>query len=106
MARLSFTEGAIATSGDYEKYFMYQGKRYHHILNPSDGLPAEECQSVTILCKKGILADAMATAMFVLGPEKGYSLCQRVRGMDCLIVDKEGKIILSPGLKDRVSFNP
>jgi len=106
MAKLSFTEGAVATSGDYEKYFIYQGKRYHHIFNPRNGLPAEECQSVTILCKKGTLADAMATAIFVLGPEKGYSLCQRVEGTDCLIVNREGKIILSPGLKDRISFIP
>ena len=106
MAKLSFSEGAIATSGDYEKYFIYQGKRYHHIFNPRKGLPTEECQSVTILCKEGILADAMATAIFVLGPEKGYSLCQRVGGTNCLIVDKEGKIILSPGLKDWISFIP
>jgi len=106
MATLSITEGAVATSGDYEKFFIYRGKRYHHILDPRNGSPAEECQSVTILYKKGMMADAMATAIFVLGPEKGYSLCQRIEGMDCLMVDKEGKIILSPGLKGRISFIP
>ena len=106
LAKVSFTEGAISTSGDYEKYFMYQGKRYHHILNPRNGLPAEECQSVTILYKDGMISDAFSTTAFVLGPEKGYSLCQRVGGMDSLIVDKEGKIILSPGLRDRISFIP
>jgi len=106
LAKVSFTDGAIATSGDYEKYFTYQGKRYHHILNPRNGLPAEECQSVTTLYKDGMISDAFSTTVFVLGPEKGYSLCQRVGGMDCLIVDKEGKIILSPGLKDRISFIP
>lgn len=106
MAQLSITEGAIATSGDYEKYFMYQGKRYHHILNPRNGLPSEECQSVTILSKDGMTSDALATAVFVLGPEKGYSLCHRIEGTDCLILNKEGKMILSPGLKDRISFIP
>jgi thiamine biosynthesis lipoprotein len=106
LGKVSFTEGTIATSGDYEKYFMYQGKRYHHILNPRNGLPAEKCQSVTIFYKDGMISDAFSTTVFVLGPEKGYSLCQRERGMDCLIVDKEGKIILSPGLKDRISFIP
>ena len=106
MAKVSMSNTAIATSGDYEKYFMYQGKRYHHIFNPRDGLSAEGCQSVTILCKEEMTADALATAVFVLGPEKGYSLCQKLEGVDCLIVDKDGKIILSPGLKDRISFPP
>jgi thiamine biosynthesis lipoprotein len=106
MAKIPLTEGAIATSGDYEKYFIYQGKRYHHILNPKDGLPVWGCQSVTVLCEEGILADAMATAVFVLGPEKGFSLCQRTKGIDCLIIDREGKIILTPELKEKISFNP
>jgi thiamine biosynthesis lipoprotein len=106
MARVSVSDAAIATSGDYEKFFIYQGKRYHHIFNPKDGLPSDGCQSVTIICKEGMVADALATAVFVLGPEKGYSLCQKIEGADCLIVDKEGKIILSPGLKNRISFIP
>jgi len=104
MAQLSVSDSAIATSGDYEKFFIHRGKRYHHILNPRDGLPAEECQSVTILCQEGRMADALATAVFVLGPEKGYSLCQKLEGVDSLIVDKEGKITISPGLKNRISF--
>lgn len=104
MAKLSLTEGAVATSGDYEKYFIYQGKRYHHLLNPRNGFPSGECQSVTILSKDGITSDALATAVFVLGPEKGYSLCQRVEGTDCVIVNREGKMVLSPGIKDRISL--
>lgn len=99
LARILVTDTAIATSGDYEKFFIYNGKRYHHIVNPLDGFPVQGCQSVTILCKNGMMADALATAVFVLGPEKGYSLCQKLEGVDCLIVDKEGKMILSPNLK-------
>jgi thiamine biosynthesis lipoprotein len=106
MATVTISDSAIATSGDYEKFFMYQGKRYHHIFNPRNGLPAEECQSVTIICKEGMVADALATAVFVLGPEKGYVLCQKLKGVDCLIVDKEGKVIFSPGLEGRTSLNP
>jgi thiamine biosynthesis lipoprotein len=106
MARVSVSDAAIATSGDYEKFFIYQGKRYHHIFNPRDGFPTEGCQSVTILCKEGMVADALATAVFVLGPEKGYALCQKLEGVDCLIVDKEGKILFSPRLESRISFNP
>jgi thiamine biosynthesis lipoprotein len=104
LARIPVSDMAVTTSGDYEKFFIYEGKRYHHIFNPRDGFPAEGCQSVTIVTKDCITADGLATAVFVLGAEKGYSLCQKLDGVDCLIVDKEGKIIFSPGLKDRISF--
>jgi len=106
LARISVSDMAVATSGDYEKFFYFEGKRYHHIFNPRDGFPTEGCQSVTILYKDGMTADALATAVFVLGREKGYSLCQKLDGLKCLIVDKEGKIIFSPGLKDCISFGP
>ncbi len=99
LAKISVSDMAVATSGDYEKFFIYQDKRYHHIFNPKDGYPTEECQSVTIVCKNTMTADALATAVFVLGPEKGYALCQKLNGVQCLIVDREGKIILSPNLK-------
>jgi thiamine biosynthesis lipoprotein len=106
MARISASDTAIATSGDYEKYFIDQGKRYHHIFYPKDGFPADGCQSVTIVTKYCITADGLATAVFVLGPERGYSLCQKLNGVECLIVDKEGKILFSPGLKDHLSLIP
>ena len=106
MAKVLVSDTAVATSGDYEKFFIHQDKRYHHIFNPRDGFPTEGSQSVTVVCKDGITADGLATAVFVLGPEKGYSLCQRLEGVECLIVDKEGKIKFSPGLKGRISFTP
>jgi thiamine biosynthesis lipoprotein len=99
LTRISVSDSAVGTSGDYEKFFSYQGKRYHHIFNPRDGFPADGCQSVTIVTEDCITADALATAIFVLGPEKGYALCRKIDGVGCLIVDKEGKIILSPNLK-------
>jgi len=106
LARISISDMAVATSGDYQRFFIYEGKRYHHIFNPKDGFPTDDCQSVTVLCKEGMMADALATAVFVLSPEKGYALCQKLEGVDCLIVDKEGKITFSPGLKGRISFGP
>jgi thiamine biosynthesis lipoprotein len=90
---------AVATSGDYEKFFIHHSMRYHHIFNPNDGFPTQGCQSVTIVTKDCIMADGLATAVFVLGPEKGYSLCQKLDGVECLIVDKDGKMIISPNLK-------
>jgi len=106
MATISVSDSAIATSGDYEKFFLHQGKRYHHILNPKTGFPADGCQSVIILSKDGMMADGLATAVFVLGTEKGYTLCQRLEGVECLIVDREGRTMMTPGLKERISFNP
>jgi thiamine biosynthesis lipoprotein len=105
MARISISNTAVATSGDYETFFIHQGKRYHHILNPRNGFPAEGCQSVTVLHNEGATADALATAIFVLGPEKGYALCQRLEGVDCLIVDRDGKTVFTQNLKDRLSFS-
>jgi thiamine biosynthesis lipoprotein len=99
LTRISVSDMAVTTSGDYEKFFIHQGKRYHHIFDPRDGFPTEGCQSVTIVTKDCMTADALATAVFVLGPEKGYALCRELDGVECLIVDKDGKIILSPNLK-------
>lgn len=106
MATILVSDEAVATSGDYEKYFFHQGKRYHHILNPKTGFPAEGCRSVTVLSKDGMTADALATAVFVLGPEKGYSLCKRLEAVQCLIMDRQGRIMLTPGLKDRIALRP
>lgn len=106
MATISVSDSAIATSGDYEKFFFHQGKRYHHILNPKTGFPADGYQSVTILSKDGMTADGLATAVFVLGPEKGYALCQKIGGVECLIMDREGKAVMTPGLKERIYLNP
>ena len=80
LARVSLSDSALATSGDYEKFFIHQGKRYSHIFNPKDGFPTESCQSVSVIYKDGMTADGLATAVFVLGPEKGYALCKSLMG--------------------------
>jgi thiamine biosynthesis lipoprotein len=101
LTRIPVSDMAIATSGDYEKFFIYKGKRYHHIFDPRDGFPPEHCQSVTIVTKDCTTADALATAVFILGPKKGYALCRKLEGVDCLIVGRDGKSIVSPNLENR-----
>jgi len=91
---------AIATSGDYERYFIQDGVRYHHILDPATGRPARGCISVTITAPTALEADALATGVFVLGPQRGLELIERLPEVEGIIVDPEGKIYKSSGLAD------
>jgi thiamine biosynthesis lipoprotein len=100
------TEGekGISTSGDYERYFMVGGKRYHHILNPKTGYPATRCISVTIVAPNAIVSDAFSTAVFVLGPKKGMELIERLPELEGIIISEENgqiKQFLSTGLKSK-----
>lgn len=104
MATMNLTEAAVATSGDYERYYMKDGVRYHHILDPFTGFPARRSRSVTVVGDELIWADALATAVFVLGPEKGRALIERLPGTEALIVDGEGKVTLSSGMGRQVRF--
>ena len=89
---LHLNDLAIVTSGNYEKYFTCNGKRYGHIINPSTGYPATGIQSVTIICPDAELADALSTATFVLGLEKGLALINRLNHIECLIIDDKNKV--------------
>jgi FAD:protein FMN transferase len=89
---------AVATSGDYEQYFEADGQRFHHLLDPRSGEPARACQSVTVLAENCALADALATAVFVLGPREGLDLIESLPGVECLIIDAEGAWHESAGL--------
>ena len=87
---------SVATSGDYERYFDPE-KTFHHIVNPKTGYSATELMSVTIITKKAIDADALATAVFALGPEKGKQLIENLGGVEGLLITPERKIIKSSG---------
>lgn len=89
----------ISTSGDYERYVESGGVRYHHILNPTTGYPADSglC-SVTVLAKNGLLSDGLSTACFVLGRERGMKLAQQY-GAEALFVEKNGGIFMTPGME-------
>lgn len=83
---------AIVTSGDYERFFMAEGVRYHHLLDPATGQPARDCQSVTALAPTATEADACATAAFVLGPEKGIAFLRSRPGVRGVIVGSDGRL--------------
>ena len=86
---LSIDEGFVSTSGDYERYFEKDGKRYHHILDATNGYPAEtETISATVICDSGAMADALSTACFILGREKSESILEKY-GASAIFVDKD-----------------
>ena len=85
-AKIKMDEGAVASSGDYERFFEVSGKRFHHIVNPKTGYPASPVVSVTIFSETTVLADAYATAVFVLGPEKGLDFIEKLPETEGLIV--------------------
>lgn len=89
----------VATSGDYEQYFEVDGERYHHILDPKTGYPVKGLQSVTIINKSNTFADALATAVFVMGKESGIKLVESLTNTEAMIIDDSGKIFYSSGFK-------
>jgi thiamine biosynthesis lipoprotein len=97
---------AVMGSGDYERFFEKDGKRYHHIFNPKTGYPAEGLRGTTLIYPDPMAADAWATAIFVLGPEKGLELVERTPGMEVIMVTTSGKIIYSSGLKSGLKHLP
>lgn len=99
-AMLPLADTAISTSGDYERFFERDGVRYHHIISPKTGRSADTLQSVTILGPNATRTDALSTSIFVLGAEKGIALINRLKDVDAVIIDKDGKMITSDGLAD------
>jgi thiamine biosynthesis lipoprotein len=93
---------AVVTSGDYEKYFTHEGKRYAHIINPKTGMPTSGIQSVTIVCPDAEIADALATSVFVLGKNEGLELINHLKGVEGLIVTDHNEILTSKNLKLQV----
>jgi thiamine biosynthesis lipoprotein len=101
-AAMDLTDSAFTTSGDYERFFMKNGRRYHHIIDPDTGEPASGCRSVTIVARTATLADALDTGIFILGPEKGMALIERLNGVEGVIVTSSNNVLVSSGLAKRL----
>ena len=99
---IDLQDEAISTAGDYERFFEQDGVRYHHILDPRTLQPARGCQSVTVIAKEGVWADGLDTGIFVLGPERGMKLVEHLDGVEAIIVDQEGRLLVSSGLRNRI----
>jgi thiamine biosynthesis lipoprotein len=97
-AFVEVTNASVATSGDYEHSFMYEGRRYHHILDPHTGFPSERSASVTVIAPTALWADAVDTAVFVMGPERGLEALSHAPGgpIEAVIVDPEMRIHATP----------
>ncbi len=92
-------QNAVVTSGSYEKFVEFKGKKYTHIIDPRTGWPASGLASVTIFAPKAELADALATSVFVMGRETGIDFVNQLPGVECVIVDDQGKIYESENIK-------
>jgi len=101
---LRVSDAAVATSGDYERYFEYEGVRYTHIVDPRTGWPASDLASVTVVAPSGIWADALSTAAFVLGKEGGLALLESLPGVEGILVDKELNVTMTSGLQGKVDL--
>lgn len=98
LATLKIPNGSVVTSGGYEKYALIKGKLYSHIIDPRTGYPVEGVKSVSIVCPNPELGDALATTVSVLGADKGLALINRMKGIECLLVDYENRIRCSDNL--------
>jgi thiamine biosynthesis lipoprotein len=90
---------AISTSGDYERYFEEDGKRYHHIIEPATGLPAGGVRSATIVGPDAVLTDALSTSVFVLGVDQGLTLISTLPDYEGVVIDDEGRLFYSDGFE-------
>ncbi len=95
---------SIFTSGDYERYFIHDGVRYHHIIDPRTGYPASQTMSVTVIHQDAAVADAAATALFVAGPSQWYKIALSMGIKYVLLVDAEGNLHMNPAMQKRITL--
>jgi thiamine biosynthesis lipoprotein len=98
ISRIPLVDAAMSTSGDYERYFDEDGRRYHHIINPRTGHSAGGLRSVTIIGPDATLTDGLSTSVFVMGAERGLALVERLGNVDAVLVTADGRVLYSSGL--------
>ena len=97
-ALLPVRNGAVVTSGNYEKTVKFNGETYSHIIDPRTGYPAKGILSVTVFASKAEVADALATSVFVMGIDVGLNRINQLPGIDCIIIDDEGNVHISENI--------
>ncbi|MEO7120903.1 MAG: FAD:protein FMN transferase [Ginsengibacter sp.] len=95
---LNISDMAVATSGNYEKFVMINGKRYSHTINPRTGLPVSGIKSVTIISPNAEISDALATPVTVMGVTNGLNLINQIHQVECVIIDDDNKIHTSKNI--------
>ena len=95
---MPLAEVSISTSGDYERFFIEDGVRYHHILNPKTGSSVGELISASIIADDSLTADALSTSVFVMGVKAGIELIESLPGISCVLIDRTGKVHYSSDL--------
>ena len=103
-ATLDLSDGTFSTSGDYERSFIKDGVRYHHLIDPDLGEPARGCRSVTIVANRATLADALSTGVFIMGPKDGMALIEKLPDIEGVIVSSTNDVLVSSGLKGRIQL--
>jgi thiamine biosynthesis lipoprotein len=97
---------AVSTSGDYERFFVHEGVRYHHLIDPSTARPARRSRAVTVLAPTAARADAASTAVFVMGPEAGLRFIEAEPDLEAIIVGADNRVYLSSGVPDGIELRP
>jgi thiamine biosynthesis lipoprotein len=99
-------DASVFTSGDYERFFEVDGNRYHHIIDPRTGYPANNTASVTVIHSDAATADAAATAIFVAGPDGWLTTAQNMGIQYVMLIDTQGTIYMNPAMQSRIHFEP
>ena len=103
-AFVEIEDGSLATSGDYEHAYTHEGRHYHHIIDPKTGFPSTKTASVTLIAPTALWADAVDTAIFILGPEQGLRALEKAPGgpFEAAVVDPELRLHVTDGMRDKL----